>query len=116
MESIKRQAKAVKASGCLVADTNSLPSQAVADYEGRIEKLQDEKQRLYESFVIGDISRDEYIAKKSNADAELERVRQILEAILSQTKTETPDAEAIDIAKKALRKRILSKVYLSSEK
>ena len=109
MESIKRQAKAVKASVFLVSDTNSLPSPAVVDYECRIEKLQDEKQRLYESFVIGDISRDEFMAKKSNADAELERVRQILEAILSQAKANAPDTEAVVIAKKALRKRILSK-------
>jgi len=109
MESFKRQAKAVKAAGCSVVEAQSLPSSAVADYEARIEKLQDEKQRLYESFMGDDISRDEYMAKKSSADSELERTRQILEAIFSQAKTETSNAEVIEVAKKALRKRVLSK-------
>ena len=109
MKSIKRQAKIVKASGDMFADAGSLPSPAVADYEGQIKKLQDEKLQLYESYVLENIGRGEYKEKKSAIDTEFERVQQILEAILSQTQTSAPDMGTIDIARKALRKKILSK-------
>jgi DNA invertase Pin-like site-specific DNA recombinase len=109
MDSIKRQAKSVKASGCRVADSLSIPSPAVAEYESQIEKLQDDKQRLYESFVLGDTNQDEYKARKAAIDAEYDRIRKILEAIICQEKANAPDMELIDIAKKALRKRVLSK-------
>ena len=109
MESIKHQSRIVKASGDLVVDTCALPSPAVADYEGQIKKLQDEKLQLYESYVLEDICRDEYKEKKSAIDTEFERVQQILEVILSQTQTSAPDMGTIDIARKALRKKILSK-------
>ena len=100
--------KAIDASGCLHASGHRMSSQAVLDYEGRIGKLQDEKQRLYEALVLGDICQDEYKARKAIADSELERVRQVHEASPSRTQKNASNTVAMEAARKALRKQTLT--------
>lgn len=108
LESIKRQAKMIMESDCLAGDIQSSKIPAITEHEGMIERLQDEKQRLYESLVLGDICQEEYRTKKSAVDAEFDRVRNVLEIILSQQHKQVSDMVSINAARVALRKRILS--------
>ncbi|MDR1617217.1 MAG: recombinase family protein [Syntrophomonadaceae bacterium] len=109
MASVKRQAKAVKESGYLAAGSHAEHIPAIVEYEGRIEKLREEQQRLYESFVLGGICRDDYKMQKSAVDSEIEKTRLTLESIRGQSGDSASDAIAVEAAKKALRKRVLSK-------
>ena len=71
-ESVTRQAAAVLDAGKSAAVAFRPP--AVSEQEGGLEKLRDEKRRLYESFVPSGIDQDGYRIRKSAVDAELERL------------------------------------------
>ena len=105
---IVRQAKAVEASGRLPPSNHRMLSPAESEYEGRIEEMEEEKQRLYETFVLGSICKNEYKAKKVIADSELERARQVLQAIQGHTKQRVSDAVTMNAAREVLQKRILT--------
>ena len=70
--------------------------------------MEEEKQRLYESLVLGSICKDEYKVKKGIADSELERIRQVLQTIPCRTKPRVSDTAAMDTAREVLQKRILT--------
>ena len=108
MASIRLQSKRIVASGCLPADVSAPQIPAITEHEDIIENLQDEKQRLYESFISGEICLEEYKTKKSAVDAELLRARHMLETVRAQYAKRTPDVTAVDAAKKVLSESTLT--------
>ena len=76
--------------------------------ENNMDGLRNEKRQLYERFVIGDTSREEYEARKSTLDAELERLGHIYTAISDYNEKTAPDKTSIEAAKAALRTNMLA--------
>lgn len=109
LKAIKRQAKIIAASGCLedVNQSASIPP-AVLECERRLEGFQNEKIRLYERLLTGDICREDYLMEKAGIDTEVEKECQALDAITGQAAKAGPDKETMEAAGKALRKRTLS--------
>ena len=87
-------------------------SLAASEYADRLEKLEREKQWLYEAFVMGEIDRNEYLVRKRVVDTEIERSRQIYEAILNETKTTAPDAEILRAVQMALNEDALTRAVV----
>jgi hypothetical protein len=67
-----------------------------------LQELQDEKQRLYESLVLGDIRPEEYKERKAALDADLARQRDVYEVICEQEEKTAPSAASIKAAREAL--------------
>jgi DNA invertase Pin-like site-specific DNA recombinase len=107
-ESIKRHAKAVLDTD-VCAGTSALCSPAIVEYEGRIEKLQDDKRQLYESIVMGGMSRDEYNLQKSVIEIEIKQLLRVHKAMLNENMKQAPGTAYIDAAKKALKANTLTK-------
>jgi Recombinase. len=97
-------------------DSQSIDQRSVReiDCENNMAELRNEKQQLYERFVIGDISREEYAAHKSALDAELERLGHIYTAISDYNKKAAPDKTSIEAAKAALRTNMLTQELVGS--
>jgi DNA invertase Pin-like site-specific DNA recombinase len=112
LESVKRQAKIVLQAGLHADDVQAVNSPAAAEYMGRIERLRDEKQRLYEALVSGSIFPDEYKTQKTAIDAELANSLHVHEAILNESKKSTPDADSLQAAKKAMQAGKLSEALV----
>lgn len=107
LASILQQAKLVlAASECRPVD--SRPTRQV-ECESNMEELRNEKQSLYERFVLGEISRDEYAAKKVSLDSELDRMCHVLAAILDHHEKNAPDTTSIEAARAALKSNILTR-------
>lgn len=78
-ESIIRQAELVlNAAGSPPVDPRS---KGQVECEASIDDLRGERRKLYEHFVLGEISRDEYASQKAVLDAELGRMGHVLNAI-----------------------------------
>ena len=61
------------------------------------------------AYVLEDIYREEYKENKAVIDIEFDRTEKILDAILSETQFNAAGTRTIEIAKKTLRKKNLSK-------
>ncbi|MCL2672523.1 MAG: recombinase family protein, partial [Clostridiales bacterium] len=109
MENIKQQAEMVVAS----MGANPPQNPAVSEHEAMIENLQIERQRLYESVVLGDISREEYKVQKSAVDAELARAQQMLGVIRVQYDKRESNTTAVDAARKVLKEESLIRELVS---
>ncbi len=109
LEGIRTQASAVLDSYAKSGGALSPQSPAISEYAGRLAKLEEEKQRLYEAFVSGDIDRKEYQIRKRVVDSEIEKARQVYDAIRSDAQKNVPDAETINAARLALTDNVLSR-------
>ena len=105
-ELIDKQAKLVLE----VVDSYSIDQRPVRqiECENNMDGLRNEKRQLYERFVIGDISREEYAARKSALDTELERLGHIYTAISDHNEKTAPDKTSIEAANAALRTNMLT--------
>ena len=99
-ESVMRQAKIVLSTA--QDDTHSHFSKRQLECERSLQTLQDEKQRLYESLVLGDIRPEEYKKQKTDLDAALARQQDIYEVICKQEEKTAPSAASIKAAREAL--------------
>ena len=81
----------------------SYRSKRQLDSERNLQDLQNEKQRLYESLVLGNIQPEEYKEQKKTLDAALDRQRDVHEVICEQEAKSTPSATAIKAAREALQ-------------
>jgi DNA invertase Pin-like site-specific DNA recombinase len=108
LKSIRRQAKLVAQAGLRSADVRELSNPAAAEYMVGIEKLRDEKLRLYESLIMGDIGADEYKASKTKVDAKLDESLRMHGAIVSEKQKSLPDADSVQAAQTALRAKKLT--------
>ena len=70
-----------------ITDTSELlvKTEQQSDYEKQIEKINNEKYRLYERFVIGEVAIDDYRAEKTNLDTELTRITRIHASLTEET-------------------------------
>ncbi|MGL4668611.1 MAG: hypothetical protein ACRCWR_11880 [Saezia sp.] len=59
--------------------------------------------------MLGGICREEYKTKTSSIDIEIKKVKQVLDVILDQRSRRVTDEVAVEAAKQALGKRILTK-------
>ncbi len=112
LEGIRTQASAVLDSYAKSGGALSPQSPAISEYAGRLAKLEEEKQRLYEAFVSGDIDRKEYIVRKRVVDSEFEKARQVYDAIRSDSQKNAPNAESIKAARLALADNVLSRAVV----
>ncbi len=108
LDSIRRQAQIVVKAGLCDDDIQAVYSPAAAEYMERIEKLRDEKQRLYESLVLGEILPDEYATQKDTLAAELDNSLRVHQAILGEHKKTVPDVESLKAAQQAMDAKTLS--------
>ena len=107
LENILQQARLVlEAAECRPVD--SRPARQL-ECEASIEELRSEKQRLYERFVLEEISRDEYAVQKTALDAELDRMGHVLTAICEHHEKSAPDTASIEAARAALKSNTLTK-------
>lgn len=83
-------------------------SKGQVECESRIEELQAKKQGLYENLVLGDTTPEEYRTQKSAVNLELERQRQICEAICEQNEKNAPSTASVKAARAALDAKILT--------
>lgn len=102
LKSIKRQAKIVVKAGLDAADVDSVCSPIAAEYMDEIERLQSEKQRLYELLVTGSVCPDQYKAQKAVIGNELANAKQVQTTILNESKKNASNVETVEVAKKAL--------------
>ena len=99
-ESVIRQARIVL--NAAHDDTHSHRSKRQLECERGLQELQDEKQRLYESLVLGDSRPEEYKERKAALDADLARQRDVYEVICEQEEKTAPSAASIKAAREAL--------------
>ena len=84
-------------------DMRNYRSKRQLESERVLQELQDEKQRLYERMVLGDIHPEEYKGQKKALDVALDRQRDVHEVICEQEEKNAPSAAAIKAAREALR-------------
>ncbi len=84
-------------------DMRSYRSKRQLDSEQRLRELQNEKQRLYENLVLGDIQPKKYKKRKKVLDAALARQQDVHEVICEQEEKNAPSTTAIKAAREALR-------------
>ncbi len=84
-------------------DMRSYRSKRQLDSEQRLQELQNEKQRLYESLVLGDIQPEEYKEQKKALDAALDRHRDVHGVICEQAEKNAPSAAIIKAAREAIQ-------------
>ncbi|NLW79469.1 MAG: hypothetical protein GXY32_08680 [Ruminococcaceae bacterium] len=106
-ESVIRQAKIVL--NAAHDDTHSHRSKRQLECERSLQALQDEKQRLYASLVLGDIRPEEYKERKTALDADLARQRDIYDVIREQEEKTAPSAASIKAALGALESETLTR-------
>lgn len=99
-ESVLRQAKLVISAEH--DDVQDYRSGRQLECERQLQSLQDNKQRLYETLVLGDIGTDEYRKEKFALETELARLQDVYEAICEQTEKNAPSAASIKAAREAL--------------
>ena len=99
-ESVIRQAKIVLSAA--QDGDRSYCSKRQLECRSRLQELQDEKQQLYESLVLGDIRSEEYKERKTALDADLARQRDVYEVICNQEEKIAPSAASIKAAREAL--------------
>jgi len=99
-ESVMRQAKIVL--NAAHDDTHSHCSKRQLEFERSLQTLQDEKQQLYESLVLGDIRPEEYKKRKTALDADLTQQREVYEVIREQEEKAAPRAASVKAAREAL--------------
>ena len=63
----------------------SLKNERQSDYARQIERISEEKRRIYERFVLDEITADEYKASKASLDEKLSRLTQIYTALSRET-------------------------------
>ena len=84
-----------------------------SDYEKQIEKINNEKYRLYERFVIGEVVIDDYRAAKTNLDTELARITRINADLLAEkakfAETKTTGNEYRKLAEKVSGENTLTR-------
>jgi hypothetical protein len=102
LESIKRQAQIVLDTGLRADDIRALHAPAAVEYLSRIENLRDEKQRLYESLVMGDIDAERYKERNASIEAELQKAQRIYDAVCSEQEKSLPDENSMQAARVAL--------------
>lgn len=68
-------------------------------YKMQVGSLLNEKQRLYELLVLGEVTSDEYTAQKTSVDAKIERLQKLRRSIQIQT---IEDVASLKAAKEAL--------------
>lgn len=105
-ESVIRQAKIVL--NAAHDDTRSHCSKRQLECRNRLQTLQDEKQQLYESLVLGDIRPEEYKERKTDLDSDLARQRDVYEVICEQEEKTAPSAASIKAAREALKSETLT--------
>ncbi len=84
-------------------DMRSYRSKRQLESEHSLQELQNRKQRLYESLVLGDIQPEEYKERKKTLDAALDRQKDVHEIICEQEAKSAPSAAAIKAAREALQ-------------
>ena len=99
-ESVIRQARIVL--NAAHDDTHSHRSKRQLERERGLQELQGEKQRLYESLVLGDSRPEEYKERKAALDADLARQRDVYGVICEQEEKTAPSAASIKAAREAL--------------
>ena len=80
----------------------SYRSKRQLDSERNLQDLQNEKQRLYESLVLGNIQPEEYKEQKKTLDAALDRQKDVDEVICEQEAKSAPSAASVKAALEAL--------------
>jgi hypothetical protein len=92
-----------------ITDTSELriKTEQQSDYEKQIEKMNKEKYRLYERFVVGEVDKDDYRATKINLDTELARITQI-HAVLSEETSKLAEAKIKGSERKKLGEKLSS--------
>ncbi|MCM1277112.1 MAG: recombinase family protein, partial [Lachnospiraceae bacterium] len=84
-DTLHAQASCVIGSGDLSATELSATHQA--EYTKKLYDLQERKRGLYESFVLGEITADDYKARKSETDALIADVKNVIAAAAEQAKS-----------------------------
>jgi hypothetical protein len=102
---VREQARAILANESATA--NEAPPQSVC--EAQIKRIEDEKRSLYERFVLGGISVDEYKTAKANLDAALDREKRAQSALAKEAMAKAVKIGLRQLAGDALKKRKLSK-------
>ncbi|GHV40254.1 hypothetical protein FACS189490_05160 [Clostridia bacterium] len=80
----------------------SIDERKISDVETEIAENATERQRQYERFVLGEITRDEYTELKADCAVRLERLNKQLAAMKSEIDANKIDPRAIAVAKSAL--------------
>jgi hypothetical protein len=93
--------------------------------EKRSADLQDENRRLYEQFVLGNISQDEYKSAKANLDADIGRLKRITSDLAERANEQEHTGSLREIAQTVLKSKtltrqlvdvLINKVYVYSNK
>lgn len=83
-------------------------SKGEAECDLRLSELQGKKQQLYENLVLGEITPDDYKAKKAAIDIEIGHQQQVNDAIRIQNEKSVPSVASVEAAREALDARMLS--------
>jgi hypothetical protein len=102
---VREQARAILANGSATA--NEAPPESVC--EAQIQRIEDEKRSLYERFVLGEISVDEYKTAKANLDAAFDLEKRTQSALAKELSAQAVSKGLRQLAGDALKKRKLSK-------
>ena len=107
LESIIRQAELVlNAAGSRPVDPRS---KRQIECELGMDDLRSKKRKLYECFVLGEISRDGYATQKAVLDAEIDRMGHVLTAICDYNEKNAPDTASLEAARVALESKVLTR-------
>jgi hypothetical protein len=76
--------------------------QKIGDCEGEIAQNMEERQRQYELFALGEISRDEFMKLNSESNSQLSRLNQQLVAMKAELEARRITAKSVAVAKTVL--------------
>lgn len=85
-ETLKKQVELICPDGSIAPNTHTASNQS--DYEQQLADLQGEKMRLYERYVAGELSAEDYRRSKQAVDEQILKVKNICSALAAQAKTE----------------------------
>jgi hypothetical protein len=100
---IRKQAEVILAA----AELNELApksdvSQELSDFEKRLAKCGEQRQLLYERFILREIDRAEYLKLKDECSAEIERLNRQIAAVKAEAKAKTIEAFTLALAKRVV--------------
>ncbi|MDR0223267.1 MAG: recombinase family protein [Oscillospiraceae bacterium] len=76
--------------------------QELAEYEKRIENCNEQRQKLYERFILREITRDEYLALKNECSAEIDRLNKQVAAVKAEARAKEADKSLLKLAKQTV--------------
>ncbi len=104
---IKKQAEVILATAKLnQLAPKSDTGRELADYEKRIAQYSEQRQRYYESFIMGEIGRIEYLELKDECSTEIEKLSKTLATAKAEAKSKEVGKITLDLAKQTVDKTI----------